>query len=83
MSQLGQHVQANENGQKAAAIAEIILIKTHEFCQMSIDELMARDAANVPNSKVKSSIIDHTVTDTQAFNLCLSNPCQMLAMSAQ
>ena len=64
MSQLGQHVQANENGQKAAAIAEIILIKTHEFCQMSIDELMARDAGNIPNSKVKSSIIDHTVTDT-------------------
>ena len=65
MSQLGQHVQANENGQKAAAIAEIILIKTHEFCQMSIDELMARDAGSIPNnSKVKSSIIDHTVTDT-------------------
>ena len=66
MSQLGQHVQANENGQKAAAIAEIILIKTHEFCQMSIDELMHRDgAANTHHGKVKGSIIDHTVTDTQ------------------
>ena len=34
---------------------------------MSIDELMARDTGNMPNnnSKVKSSIIDHTVTDTQ------------------
>ena len=44
MSQLGQHVKAKENGQQAAAIAEIILIKTHEFCQLSIEDLFARDS---------------------------------------
>ena len=43
MSQMSQHVQANENGQQAAAIAEVILIKTHEFCQMSVEELLTRD----------------------------------------
>ena len=32
LSQMGQHSSANVNGQRAAAIAEIILIKTHEFC---------------------------------------------------
>ena len=44
MSQLGQHVKAKENGQQAAAIAEIILIKTHEFCQLSIEDLFSRDS---------------------------------------
>ena len=44
MSQLGQHVEANENGQQAAAIAEVILIKTHEFCQMSVEALFSRDS---------------------------------------
>ena len=43
-------MKAKENGQQAAAIAEIILVKTHEFCQLSIEDLFARD------SKLKSLV---------------------------
>lgn len=58
MSQLGQHIQANENGQRAAAIAEVILIKTHEFCLMSVEELFSRD------SKLKS-IVDQATDNNE------------------
>jgi len=43
MSQLGQHAQAFENGQKAAYIAESILIKTSQFCENSVDAIIQKD----------------------------------------
>ena len=44
MSQLGQHQQANENGQKAAHIAENILMRSYQFCDQSVEAIILKDA---------------------------------------
>ena len=40
---MGEHTAANQNGQRAAAVAEGILLKTHKFCEMSVEEILAKD----------------------------------------
>ena len=57
-------MQANENGQKAAAIAEVILIKTHEFCAMAVDELFTRDSKfkSIVDQAQDSYIMENTTS---------------------
>lgn len=38
-----QHSEANDSGHQAAAIAESILLKTNDFCESSVEELIAKD----------------------------------------
>ena len=40
---MGEHSDANKNGQKAAAVAEGILIKTHLFCEQSVEDILTKD----------------------------------------
>lgn len=51
MSQLGQHSQAFENGQKAAYIAESILLRTNQFCQSSVDAIILKDTKALDSTK--------------------------------
>ena len=64
---MGHHTHANENGVSAASIAEVILLKTHEFCEQSVQEILTKDTKqkSLLDANNPESVVDLTVREAQ------------------